>query len=1420
MTPPVADRWVEVSPSQFTHEAEGLSLVRNLLPDQPPFRAWSNFEFRDGRGRWHEVDLLVLGRRQLHLVELKYYSGRLRGDDHRWLRDGHRAEDSPLKLAHRKAQYLASKLTDEFHAWVRERKIAGAPNAREVVPFIQESVFLHHPQFRCELSEASTMGLYGLDGHKSETRLPGISELLLEPAQAGRQVREQVLVELMRRIGLFQRREREAGSWVIQGEPVAEGDGWQEWEASHKFVQTERARIRFQLVSPGASDSEQQRVRRIAGHEFQIMSRLSHEGLLRPRDLVESELGVGLVYPDEPDWQRLDLWLADQPQGVPLAIQLLILRQVGEAVQYAHANRVVHRGINPYAVWLRTRAGALKVQVRDWQSSGQVAAEEAASSAVAGVTALFDASRLVADDGDGWLRAFAAPEGALASGVDRIRVDVFGLGALAFYLLTRQPAARSAAALRDRLREQSGLDLAPELPQVSSALRTAVLNATRPAVSERTADVSTFLAELTLEEARETEHEPVVDPLEATPGAVLDGRFRLKRRLGKGSTAVGLLVTDLDGDPETERVLKVAVDDAGGQRLVEEAEVLRSLRNLHSPRIVAMVSEPLIVGGRQALLLESAGTDTLAQAMIGRPRLSLDLLERWGTDLLEAVVALDRAGVDHRDIKPANLGVRESRSNRAPHLVLFDFSLSRAAAAALRAGTPPYLDPFLGSAGRDRYDSAAERYAAAAVLFEMATGNTPMYGDGLSDPAVISDDATIRAEQFDPTVAQPLVTFFRQALARDVAERHHTAGEMLSAWQLTFSQTDTSAPDNAGELTDTATAETLLAAAGLSARALSALEPFAVTTVGDLVAVDAARLSRLSGVAEPTRNEVRRVASLWRRKYGTAVRRAGASYSLRDVVLPGPMDAADLLLEQARAGRARNRPALVSRILGLTSQVDAFATQANLGALLPDPVGAARVNQLGAELQEAWASHEPTRELLIGLGAELDDRLTALGGVATVDELVEHLVSRMVADPASDDAQETRLVAGLIRLVLDRQRALIRGQDEGVEYAVRRRGGRPVLLAANPDLLDVAEALGRAADKLILGLNPQEPYDAVVPPIRVTEALSQAVGGLADAQPALANPVRLAQLAAQVSTRAAASGIGELHHRELPAHRAIALALNAIAAGQKLPPTEIRERVRARFPSLAPLPERSRLDQVIDQSGLGLIYDERERKYRMPESEHDTTGLESRPPTVLITDAAPVSERGVIGQRLADSLARRSFLALGAPARSLSRLMTVLGVEYGATVINLSAVLIEAMREQASTVGLPWSKVRSADAQPPGSRDAQGVAALVERALPAVEMAIEAGLAQSGSGPLVLTDAAPLARYGAIGRLSRWTDLSTSKARALWLVLPQLHANQGPLLDQRPIPLAAPGQFVYVDPEWVAVRLRAVPPEGEEGATA
>src|ERR1019366_5360323 len=242
-------------------------------------------------------------------------------------------------------------------------------------------------------------------------------------------------------------------------------------------------------------------------------------------------------------------------------------------------------------------------------------------------------------------------------------------------------------------------------------------------------------------------------PLEAAPGSVIDGRFRLERRLGAGSTAVGLLVTDLTiaaSGPDAARVLKVAIDDAAAARIADEAGVLAGLTG---SRLVRLVEGPLDVGGRQALVLESAGDETLGDVLRGRERLSLDLLERWGTDLLEALVALDRAGVDHRDIKPANLGVREGRGDRVKHLVLFDFSLSRAGVTAVTAGTPPYLDPFLDAPQRGRHDSAA------VVLFEMATGAAPRFGDGYSHPASVHDEATIEARMFDPAVAGPLVTF-------------------------------------------------------------------------------------------------------------------------------------------------------------------------------------------------------------------------------------------------------------------------------------------------------------------------------------------------------------------------------------------------------------------------------------------------------------------------------------------------------------------------------------------------------------------------------------------------------------------------------------------------------------------------------------
>jgi len=48
------ERWVEVTPSQFTHEAEGLGIVRAMLPSTAPFRAWCGDDGRANQCRGRE----------------------------------------------------------------------------------------------------------------------------------------------------------------------------------------------------------------------------------------------------------------------------------------------------------------------------------------------------------------------------------------------------------------------------------------------------------------------------------------------------------------------------------------------------------------------------------------------------------------------------------------------------------------------------------------------------------------------------------------------------------------------------------------------------------------------------------------------------------------------------------------------------------------------------------------------------------------------------------------------------------------------------------------------------------------------------------------------------------------------------------------------------------------------------------------------------------------------------------------------------------------------------------------------------------------------------------------------------------------------------------------------------------------------
>jgi serine/threonine protein kinase len=428
-------------------------------------------------------------------------------------------------------------------------------------------------------------------------------------------------------------------------------------------------------------------------------------------------------------------------------------------------------------------------------------------------------------------RAYHAPELVNDPTLRGEHVDVFSLGAIAYHIFSGQPPAGSSLELAEKLRRDRGLKLSSVLDGAGEELQMLVEHSTHPEVTVRLASVDEFLEQLAHveEEFTSPTQEVVANPADAKQGDQLHGHFLVKHRFGSGSAAIVFLV-EKDG---RELVLKLANQPENNARILDEFESLKKVRH---PNVV-QAYDKVMVGALQGFTMQRAGELTLAQRLSKEGRLSLELLERFGEQLLEAINYLDQEGISHRDVKPENLGIGSLSGGGKLRLVLFDFSLARTPADNIRAGTPPYLEPFLSLRRPQRWDTHAERYAVAMTLYQMATGQRPIWGDGVSDPAQLDCEATLDAEKFDTVIRESLLAFFRQALKRDYRQRFDNAEEMLRAWRKIFEGLDqpsaiavvapgTDAPTGLA----VAVPESKIAILGLTARAVAAIDRLGATT--------------------------------------------------------------------------------------------------------------------------------------------------------------------------------------------------------------------------------------------------------------------------------------------------------------------------------------------------------------------------------------------------------------------------------------------------------------------------------------------------------------------------------------------------------------------------------------------------------------
>jgi serine/threonine protein kinase len=1133
---------------------------------------------------------------------------------------------------------------------------------------------------------------------------------------------------------------------------------------------------------------------RAAKREFELLSPVEYPGIVRAIAFHQHELGPAIVFERDPTEIRLDHFLDESGNTLSLFDRLGLVRQLAETVAYAHGRRLFHRALSPRSVLvLRPVTNHQRFRIINWQTGTRASGETFASTV--------EGTRHVEQLVDEQATAYLAPETLTQAEADAELLDVFSLGAIAFRVFTNHAPAATLAGLLEILQRDGHLEVAAVLDGAGPSLSALVRDATAADTSQRIPSLADFLVYLDAVEEEVTapsvlDEDDRVNFEEAKKGDVLAG-FEVERRLGRGSTAIAFLVHDRDNQ---QHVLKVAADPERNDRIRNEGDVLAKLRDR---TIIAVHREAVDVGGHAAIVLAYASQGTLAQWLRSEGRLGLETLDRWGQDLLAAVSYLEQVGIPHRDIKPENLGILELGPRRLRQLVLMDFSLARAPAEQLHAGTPPYLDPFLGTGKRKRWDLAADRFAATMTLHEMAAGTLPKWGDGRGDPRFTEGEARVDRDAFPREVAATLGDFFEQGLRRDAAQRFDTAEEMLRDWRRIFEALDRPAAEEAHDSHDVArereeaTFDTPLAALSLSARATNALERANALTVGDLLAIPPFEFNRLRGVGLTTRNELVTVHRELRARLGTPKRPSttpsvSTTIDEPDVQLLDELAAQLIPKRTARNATAVDTVRLLLGLDGLGQRSGGWVSQADIGHTVN--VTSGRVGQIVTKIRERWRRLPAVTRLR----DELVIQVERLGGVAGASEL-----ARLVAAERGTGDRERDAVLGgaAVRAAVETEVAM-----EEPRLAVRRirSAGRVLIANAGPSAaegqraVEYAVRLGAIADEVASA-------ETLPSPAEVSERL-RAVRAPDNVQ---VSQERLVQLAAVASEHGAVSARLELYPREMSAVRALRLARGALLGSERLSEQQIRQRVGARFPDAELLPVRPALDELLNDVGLDLKFDDRVGEY-VGQHRLALTAVTSyaSPLDRLATGHSPLpaaredpetAEAGRFEQRLAAALVDGGLLTLMAYPHDLTEAANELR-RFDVTPIDLDVLFIRRLHAAAEHANVRWDLVLRADAAAASSPDWSRLTALVDRAMPAIEEEITAI-----PGTVLLERTGLLARYGKLGLLEqvRTAAIGDRPLCGVWLLIPADDQVDRPMIDGSAIPVLTPNEWARVPRAWL-----------------
>ncbi len=263
------------------------------------------------------------------------------------------------------------------------------------------------------------------------------------------------------------------------------------------------------------------------------------------------------------------------------------------------------------------------------------------------------------------------------------------------------------------------------------------------------------------------------------PETVIDGRYRIERRIGSGGMADVYLASDLQLDRQVAvKILhrRFAQDPEFVERFRREASNAAGLQHQH----IVSVYDRGEWDGTYYIAMEYLQGRSLKQIIQEYGPLDPALASDLASQILRAERFAHRRGVVHRDIKPHNVIVDDDGL-----ATVTDFGIARAGASDMTQtgsimGTAQYLSP--EQAQGLPVGPESDLYSTGVVLYEMATGRLPFDGESavaIAMKQVGEQPPAPRA--VNPAVPPALEAVILKSLEKDPARRFATADDFIAA---------------------------------------------------------------------------------------------------------------------------------------------------------------------------------------------------------------------------------------------------------------------------------------------------------------------------------------------------------------------------------------------------------------------------------------------------------------------------------------------------------------------------------------------------------------------------------------------------------------------------------------------------------------